>query len=76
MCCVGYRGLLDVKSLHLRDKKRTKEERDLHNLFKCAAVQPTRALLVVQSPRRGGPHGSGSSVLIALESEIQLNCHF
>lgn len=31
------RGLLDVKSLHLRDKKRTKEERDLHNLFKPLA---------------------------------------
>ncbi|KAL8455497.1 hypothetical protein Emag_000626 [Eimeria magna] len=31
------RGLLDLKSLHLRDKKRTKEERDLHNLFKPLA---------------------------------------
>ncbi|OEH79628.1 transcriptional co-activator ada2 [Cyclospora cayetanensis] len=31
------RGLLDVKSMHLRDKKRTKEERDLHNLFKPLA---------------------------------------
>ncbi|KAL8438326.1 hypothetical protein Efla_006696 [Eimeria flavescens] len=30
-------GLLDIKSLHLRDKKRTKEERELHNLFKPLA---------------------------------------
>ncbi|KFG58481.1 ADA2-A transcriptional co-activator SAGA component, partial [Toxoplasma gondii RUB] len=31
------RGLLDTKTLHQREKKRTKEERDLHNLFKPLA---------------------------------------
>lgn len=34
LCMYACRGLLDTKTLHQREKRRTKEERDLHNLFK------------------------------------------
>lgn len=75
---VHFRGLLDVKSIHMRDKKRTKEERDLHNLFKYAEQQLVTSIYVAGAAGTAGsaaPAGSSipSPMAFALRISVTLD---